>query len=74
MAIATTSQFWNYRLNGEDPTAPVGTNNGTWTASNSDGSSADDYWVVTNSQYHVQPNLRLTMFFSRSITEQKKLK
>ena len=64
MAIATKEQFWNYRLNGEDPVAPVGTNNGTWTRNNSNGSAANDYWVVTNSQYHVEPTTTTYTIFS----------
>jgi len=63
MAIATTTEFWNYRLNGEDPTAPVGTNNGAWSRNNDYGTASDDYWVVTNSQYHVQPTTNAYTIF-----------
>ncbi len=55
MAIATTSQFWNYRLNGDDPTNPVGTNNGTWTTESGSGTDTDAYWVVNAGYWKVVP-------------------
>lgn len=55
MAIATTSQFWNHRLNGDDPTAPAGSNNNAWTATGSGASEVNKFWVVTDARYNVTP-------------------
>lgn len=55
MSIATTTQFWNHRLNGEDPTSPTGTENEAWTVTGSGASEVDKYWVVTDARYHTIP-------------------
>lgn len=55
MAIATTEQYWNHRLNGEDPTSPTGGFNGAWTATGSGASEANKWWVVTDARYNVTP-------------------
>ena len=55
MAIATTNQFWNHRLNGDDPTSPTGDNNNAWTATGSGASEVDKWWVVTDARYNVTP-------------------
>jgi hypothetical protein len=55
MAIATTDQFWNHRLNGDDPTSPTGDNNNAWTATGSGASEVNKWWVVTDARYNVTP-------------------
>lgn len=55
MAIAKTEEFWNHRLNGEDPTSPTGENNTAWSATGSGASEVDKYWVVTDARYNVTP-------------------
>jgi hypothetical protein len=55
MAIATTNQFWNHRLNGDDPTFPTGDNNNAWTATGSGASEVNKFWVVTDARYNVTP-------------------
>ena len=55
MAIATTEQFWNHRLNGEDPTSPSGDNNNAFSATGSGASEVDKFWVVTDARYNVTP-------------------
>ena len=55
MAIATTEQFWNHRLNGENPTSPTGENNNAWTATGSGASEVDKFWVVSDARYNVSP-------------------
>lgn len=55
MAVAKREQFWNHRLNGENPTAPPGENNDAWTATGSGASEIDKWWVVTDARYNVTP-------------------
>lgn len=55
MAIATTEQFWNHRLNGEDPTSPSGDNNNAFSVTGSGASEVDKFWVVTDARYNVTP-------------------
>jgi hypothetical protein len=52
MAIATTSQFWTSRLNGDDPTSPTVTRNNTvFSATGSGASASGGDWVVTDARY-----------------------
>jgi len=52
MAIATTSQFWTSRLNGEDPASPtVARNNTVFSAAGSGASASGGDWVVTDARY-----------------------
>jgi len=51
MAIATTSQFWTSRLNGEDPTSPPGSNQTAFSATGSGASASGGDWVVTDARY-----------------------
>ena len=58
MAIATRTQFWTSRLNGEDPTNPTvanSQNNTAWTATGSGASASGGYWSVTDARYHIVP-------------------
>lgn len=64
MAIATTDQFWNHRLNGDDPTAPTGDNNNAWTATGSGASEVSKYWVVTDARYNVTPTTNAYTLFT----------
>lgn len=64
MAIAETEQFWNHRLNGEDPTSPTGENNNAWTAVGSGASEVDKYWVVTDAKYNVTPTTNAYTLFT----------
>lgn len=53
MAISKGTDFWSARLNGQDPTAPVGKNNTAWTldsGSSSNGTSIEGKWRVTGAQ------------------------
>ena len=57
MAIATTSQYWTSRVNGENPTSPASTsNNQAWSQDGSGGAADSDYWKVTASQYFYLPS------------------
>mgnify|MGYP003149811857 CR=1 FL=1 len=52
MAIATTSQFWTSRLNGDNPTSPtVPRNNTVFSATGSGASASGGDWVVTDARY-----------------------
>ena len=52
MAIATTTQFWTSRLNGDDPTSPTVTRNNTvFSATGSGASASGGDWVVTDARY-----------------------
>ena len=64
MAIATTEQFWNHRLNGEDPTSPTGENNAAFSATGSGASEVDKFWVVTDARYNVTPTTDAYTLFS----------
>jgi len=64
MAIATTEQFWNHRLNGEDPTSPTGDNNTAFSATGSGASEVDKYWVVTDARYNVTPTTNAYTLFT----------
>jgi len=55
MSIATTEEYWNHRLNGENPTSPTGEFNGAWTATGSGASEVNKWWVVTDARYNVTP-------------------
>lgn len=52
MGIATTTQYWSTRMQGEDPT----TSNDV-AFSGSGGSAVGGYWVTTNSTYTLSPGL-----------------
>ena len=57
MPVATTTEFWDARLNGEDPTDPDTTNaNTTWTKTGS-GSPAvsGGAWRVSDNDYNIVP-------------------
>ena len=55
MAIATTTDFWTARMNGEDPTALVGDGQTNWTKSVTGTSSAvNDNWVISANEYYTQ--------------------
>lgn len=64
MAIAKTEEFWNHRLNGENPTSPTGENNNAWTAVGSGASEVDKYWVVTDAKYNVTPTTNAYTLFT----------
>jgi len=58
MAIATTSQFWTTRLNGENPTSPsiAGENNNqAFSVTGSGATASGDYWQVTDARYNITP-------------------
>ncbi len=58
MAIATRTQYWTSRLNGENPTNPTvanSQNNEVWTATGSGASASGGYWSVTDARYHIVP-------------------
>ena len=56
MAIATTSQFWTSRLNGEDPASPaVARNNEVFSVTGSGASASGGDWVVTDARYSLTP-------------------
>ena len=56
MAIATTSQFWTSRLNGEDPASPaVTSNNEVFSVTGSGASASGGDWVVTDARYSLSP-------------------
>ena len=55
MAIATTTDFWTARMNGEDPTALEGSEQTNWTKSVTGTSSAvNNNWVITANEYYTQ--------------------
>tara|TARA_R100000231_G_scaffold34814_4_gene30803 strand:- start:8902 stop:9999 length:1098 start_codon:yes stop_codon:yes gene_type:complete len=52
MGISKQSDYWTARLNGNDPTSPVGDMNVAWTLNagvNGDGVSQDGYWRISSS-------------------------
>jgi len=51
MSIANKNQFWNTRMNGEDPTSLTTSD----AFSGSGGSASDGSWVITNSTYSITP-------------------
>ena len=53
MAVATKTQYWDSRMNGEDPSALGGTFNDSW--SGSGGSASGGYWVITNGTWTITP-------------------
>lgn len=58
MAIATTSQFWTTRLNGENPTSPSiagEKNNLAFSVTGSGASASGDDWQVTDARYNITP-------------------
>mgnify|MGYP003659663694 CR=1 FL=1 len=57
MAVATTTEFWDARLNGEDPTDPDTTNdNTTWTRTGSGSPAvAGGAWRVSDNDYNIVP-------------------
>ena len=58
MAIATTSQFWTTRLNGENPTSPSiagEQNNEAFAVTGSGATASGDYWQVTDARYKISP-------------------
>ena len=58
MAIATTSQFWTTRLNGENPTSPSvagESNNEAFAITGSGATVSGDYWQVTDARYNITP-------------------
>lgn len=58
MAIATTSQFWTTRLNGENPTSPSVANtqnNEAFSITGSGASASGEYWRVTDARYSITP-------------------
>tara|TARA_R110000737_G_scaffold351651_1_gene394549 strand:+ start:1817 stop:2878 length:1062 start_codon:yes stop_codon:yes gene_type:complete len=66
MAVATTSQYWTSRMLGENPTSPTSTeNNQVFSAVGSGASvTADDYWAVTDAQYHITPTTTAYTIFT----------
>ena len=59
MSIATRTQYWTSRLNGENPTAPTVANtqnNEAWAATGSGASASGGYWSVTDARYHIVPS------------------
>lgn len=51
MTVSKQTDFWSARLNGQDPTNPVGDNNTAWTlnaGSAGDGASLNGYWRITS--------------------------
>tara|TARA_R100000458_G_scaffold2980_2_gene2435 strand:+ start:2453 stop:3532 length:1080 start_codon:yes stop_codon:yes gene_type:complete len=55
MAIASTTDFWTARMNGEDPTALVGNEQTNWTKSVTGTSSAvNGNWVISANEYYTQ--------------------
>lgn len=58
MAIATTTQFWTTRVNGENPTSPsiaATTNNQAFGITGSGATASGDYWQVTDARYNITP-------------------
>lgn len=58
MAIATTSQFWTTRLNGENPTSPSiagEQNNQAFAVTGSGATASGDNWQVTDARYNITP-------------------
>jgi hypothetical protein len=54
MAVATRTQYWTSRINGEDPTDPEQVHHNTAFSVVGSGASANgDYWRVTDAQYTV---------------------
>ena len=52
MTISKQTDYWTTRLNGHDPTSPVGDNNTAWTLSAGDagdGVSQSGYWRISSS-------------------------
>ena len=74
MSIATTTQFWTSRLNGEDPTSPsiaATTNNQAWGITGSGVAASGDYWQITNARYNITPTENdltlLTVFYYTTV-------
>ena len=57
MPVATTTEFWDARLNGENPEDPDTTNaNTTWSKTGSGSPSASGgAWRVADNDYHIVP-------------------
>lgn len=52
MTVSKQTDYWSARLNGQNPTNPVGENNTAWTLNSgnlSDGVSNNGYWRITSS-------------------------
>ena len=65
MAVATKSQYWTTRTNGEDPTDPDSEHhNEAWTSTGSGGSASGDYWLIDGTNYlTISPSTNdLTLF------------
>jgi len=52
MTVSRQTDYWTARLNGQDPTSPVGMNNTAWSLDSGDagdGVSQNGYWRITSS-------------------------
>lgn len=52
MTVSKQTDYWTTRLNGNDPTSPVGDNNSAWTLNTGvggDGVSQNGYWRISSS-------------------------
>lgn len=55
MAVATTTQYWNSRMNGTNPVSLSGYFQDSWTATSGGGTEINDDWVITNGLYSITP-------------------
>tara|TARA_R100000995_G_scaffold46027_1_gene21697 strand:- start:4073 stop:5158 length:1086 start_codon:yes stop_codon:yes gene_type:complete len=65
MAIATTSEYWNSRMNGTDPTDLPGIAQfqQDWTLTGNAAAASGDYWQITNnSVYSIAPSADYTEY------------
>jgi len=63
MTIATTTQYWNSRMNGTDPTGLTGNFQDSWTAASGGGSASGGNWVITNGTYTITPTTNTAYTF-----------
>jgi len=63
MAVATTTQYWNSRMNGTDPTGLTGYFQDAWTAASGGGSASGGDWVITSGTYTITPTTNTAYTF-----------
>jgi hypothetical protein len=63
MSVATTTQYWNSRMNGADPTGLTGNFQDAWTAASGGGSASGGDWVITSGTYTITPTTNTAYTF-----------
>tara|TARA_R110000751_G_scaffold109345_7_gene206448 strand:- start:4115 stop:5179 length:1065 start_codon:yes stop_codon:yes gene_type:complete len=63
MTVATTTQYWNSRMNGNNPVSLSGSFQDSWTASVGGGVKSGGDWVITNGTYTITPTTNTAYTF-----------